>query len=145
MKFNVILYCLAFLILASPAAGVALPQAPTGTRQEEQEEDGALPLTTLVMVRVEVSDRHGKAVADLSEEDFAVYENGIKQRVFVVERGPAEATGLGPNQYRVGYIFKGKPDGTYRKVRVVVRKKRMPGLRVKSSPDGFIAQEKSRP
>jgi hypothetical protein len=132
-------------MLASPPAGVAQPQAQAGSRQAEPADDDVLPMTNLVMVRVEVSDKHGKSVTDLREGDFAVFEDGERRQVIVVERGPSDATGLGPNQYRVGYIFKGKLNGTYRKIRVVIRKKQLSGLKVKSSPGGFFAREKSRP
>jgi hypothetical protein len=145
MKFNAIPYCLAFLTLASPAAGAALPQDQTGSRQEESVDDDVLPMTPVVMVRVEVSDRRGKAVAGLREEDFAVYENGVRRQVVFVERGPSEATGLGTHQYRVAYILKGKRDGGYRRIRVALPKRIRSGLKVKSYPDGFFARERGRP
>ena len=145
MGHHVLLLWLSLAVLISPVAATTSSPAQTGHNQEVEADGELYGPGTIVLVRVEVRDRHGESVADLREEDFAVYENGIKQRLFILERGPSEATGLGPNQYRVGYLFKGKLDGTYRKVRVVIRKKRLSGLKVKSSPDGFFAREKSRP
>jgi len=145
MKFSAALYCLALLTLASPASGLALPQAQTGSRQEEEADDDVLPVTPVVMVRVAVSDRRGKALVDLRKGDFAVYENGVRRQIILVERGTSEAAGLGANQYLVVYAFKGRRDGAYRKIRVVVLKRRGSGLKVKSSPEGFFARERSRP
>ena len=144
MKHRVALVCLSLIAMVSPSTGITSPEDQTGRYQEEKEvpvDEGSSRLDTMVVVRVEVRDRLGKPVPGLRKGDFTLYENGAKRPVHILERGPSEVDHLEADQYRIGYIFRGRRDGTYRQVRVLVRKKGQPGLRVKSFPDGFTARE----
>ena len=56
----------------------------TGTKTTEEEiaEGEVLRVnTTLVTVPATVMDRNGRYIADLSEEDFRIFENGVEQKV----------------------------------------------------------------
>ena len=50
--------------------------------QSQQEPDETVTVNTnLVILNVGVADRKGQAVTDLSQRDFAVYEDGVKQSI----------------------------------------------------------------
>jgi VWFA-related protein len=78
---------------ASPPKSVppAPPDTPTGNEvrkplpasgQEEVGEGEVVHVsTTLVSVPVSVMDRNGRYIADLSKEDFRLFENGVEQQV----------------------------------------------------------------
>jgi len=55
--------------------------APKGTQEEIAEGDVLRVNTTLVTVPATVMDRNGRYVADLSKEDFRLFENGVEQQV----------------------------------------------------------------
>ena len=142
MKHRVMFRCLHFLPLLSLTALVVLPQAQTVQQRVSQDEEDTPRLKDVVLVRVEVRDKRGNFVPGLRERDFTVYENGVRQPVFVIEPEPSVAE---PNQYLVGYFFKGPFDGKYRQVRVEAHKKRTPRLKVKTYSHGFFAREEGRP
>ena len=63
---------------------------PAAINRAETEE-GAVKLEThLVNLNVSATDKDGKAVADLKQEDFSIYEDGVLQRIsfFSPERSP---------------------------------------------------------
>ncbi|HEX6463889.1 MAG TPA: VWA domain-containing protein, partial [Vicinamibacterales bacterium] len=57
-----------------------LAQAPTRTAQRPRTETFSAG-TTAVLVDVVVRDKHGKPVLDLTSDDFAVYEDGVRQTI----------------------------------------------------------------
>jgi VWFA-related protein len=54
---------------------------PQQTPEEVGEGDVVRVNTTLVMVPVSITDRHGRYIPNLQKEDFHIYEDGIEQRV----------------------------------------------------------------
>jgi Ca-activated chloride channel family protein len=66
---------------------VALLGLPTGAQQERsqkavpQDEEPIKLHTTLVQVPVVVSERGGRYVSDLTQDDFTIFEDGIKQNI----------------------------------------------------------------
>ncbi|HWS54661.1 MAG TPA: VWA domain-containing protein [Pyrinomonadaceae bacterium] len=69
--------------LCLAAAGAALAQPP-------QDEDETVRVdTNLVLLNVGVADRRGAPVLDLTRQDFAVYEDGVRQQIVSFE--PASA------------------------------------------------------
>lgn len=58
------------------------PQASSTARPEDESADEVLHVeTTLITVPVSVSDRTGKFIVGLRQEDFRVYENGAEQPI----------------------------------------------------------------
>ena len=72
------------------ALAAALCLFPAAARaQQGQEEPVETVNTNLVILNVGVADRKGQAVTDLSQRDFTVYEDGVKQSIINFE--PAAA------------------------------------------------------
>src|ERR1700748_914150 len=73
---------LRLLVLVSLASGAARTQAQQSkTQQKADEEEVVTVRSRLVNVDVSVKDKKGNYVNDLKAEDFAVYENGVRQKV----------------------------------------------------------------
>ncbi|HYN09573.1 MAG TPA: VWA domain-containing protein [Vicinamibacterales bacterium] len=93
-------FCLAAAAVAAasadPQPAPQVPQAPPVFRGS----------TSLVPVDVRVTDRQGKPVADLSQNDFVILENGVRQQIkhFSVHALTPEppADGVGPRLPRGG-------------------------------------------
>ncbi len=66
--------CLATIVLAATVSGQAI-----STKQPQ--DDRVIVGTNLVTVNVIVTDRNGHYVQGLSEDQFAVYDNNIKQQI----------------------------------------------------------------
>lgn len=77
------LTCCRFLLVASLCFGAARPQAQQGgePRKGAGDEEVVTVSSRLVNVDVSVKDKRGNYVNDLKAEDFAVYENGVRQKV----------------------------------------------------------------
>ena len=72
------------------AVAAALCLFPAAARaQQGQEEPVETVNTNLVILNVGVADRKGQAVTDLSQRDFVVYEDGVRQSIVNFE--PAAA------------------------------------------------------
>ena len=71
----IVVAVLGCLCLAVVADEHQAPQTPTFRSQ-----------VTLVPIDVRVLDRHGRPVADLTKDDFAVSEDGVPQRISVFDR-----------------------------------------------------------
>lgn len=65
----------------TPAANEARAPLPAGAQEEVGEGEVVHVSTTLVTVPVSVMDRNGRYIADLSKEDFRLFENGVEQQV----------------------------------------------------------------
>lgn len=67
--------CLATIVLAATVTGQAI------STNQPQQDDRVIVGTNLVTVNVIVTDDHGHYVQGLSEDQFTVYDNNIKQRI----------------------------------------------------------------
>ncbi|HEV7475893.1 MAG TPA: VWA domain-containing protein, partial [Pyrinomonadaceae bacterium] len=76
---NTFRYSFASLLLAILYLGVASPAYP------QDPDDVVRTETNLVQLNVGVVDPRGRAVTSLSQNDFTVYEDGVKQRIFHFE------------------------------------------------------------
>ncbi|MCM3904831.1 MAG: VWA domain-containing protein [Pyrinomonadaceae bacterium] len=65
----------------APGSGGSSQSSTPGTPEEVGEGEIVSVNTTLVTVPVSVMDRHGTYIADLSKEDFRIFENGVEQEV----------------------------------------------------------------
>jgi VWFA-related protein len=69
----------------SPSAPSAVPSPtppPSTDRSEEIEADDVIRIdTTLVTIPVNVTDRSGKYVGNLRQQDFRIYEDGVEQQI----------------------------------------------------------------
>lgn len=65
----------------APASGGTSQTSATRTPEEVGEGEVVSVNTTLVTVPVSVMDRNGSYIADLSKEDFRIFENGVEQEV----------------------------------------------------------------
>ncbi len=96
MQSRAIIICVAIISLIAGAAGQSKQGSPQTSSSkkttqpapqarpddESQREQDAIKLdTTLVTVPVIASDRNGLYIPDLQKEDFAVYEDGVKQEI----------------------------------------------------------------
>src|SRR5215218_2955186 len=70
-----LMVALSLLLCGVPRARGQEPAKP------QDVEDVVTVKSTLVNIDVTVKDKSGKYVTDLSPEDFAVYENGVRQKV----------------------------------------------------------------
>lgn len=96
----------------------------------------------MTVVEVEVEDKQGKKVSDLSKDDFIVCEDGVRQELQFWQRRGALETESKQAAYKMGYfpsnqVFNGK----FRKIRVEARTKDERKLRVKFSPEGYYAKK----
>lgn len=83
-----LLTCAAHISLAQSRArrvGEAQPQASPTPVEEIGEGEVLRVNTTLVTVPVSVTDRDGRYIADLRQEDFRLFENGVEQKVAYFE------------------------------------------------------------
>lgn len=70
-----------FLIGWSGALGVAQSQKQPAPKPADADDDPIKLETTLVQVPVIVSDRGGRYVTDLNGTDFAIFEDGVRQKL----------------------------------------------------------------
>src|SRR5687768_12170971 len=76
-------------ILAAIAAAIALA-APSGAAQEPADDDQSVELASeVVVVPLAVRGPSGRAVADLTEADFSVADNGAAQEIAFFRRDTA--------------------------------------------------------
>jgi VWFA-related protein len=69
---------------------VALVLLPALARVQAQDDDIVVTTSTnLVVLNVGVADQRGRAITNLSQSDFAVYEDGVKQSVVSFEPSTA--------------------------------------------------------
>jgi VWFA-related protein len=62
-------------------AGTAFAQTPAPTPQTNEREDVVVITTNLIQIDATVTDKNGKAVTDLTQEDFEIYQNGNRQPI----------------------------------------------------------------
>jgi VWFA-related protein len=85
------------LLLLAALSAMTLPGVPAHSLQDQQkrsdEQDSVRLNTTLVQVPAVVTDRSGKFVTDLSQNDFTVFEDGKRQElaVFAAVKQPFNA------------------------------------------------------
>jgi hypothetical protein len=91
----------------------------------------------MVMVQIEVTDRDGNDVADLTKNDFTIYEDGIKQEVqYWKNAGPDKQNDQ--LRYELAYYPPGfRLDGEWRKIRAAVHRKDNEKLNVQFTPKGY--------
>jgi len=85
---------LSFVLAAtiSPGAKVVPAQAPAGPAHPNPQEPPSIRLVSeLVSLNVSVTDHRGRAITDLTKEDFKIYEDGVEQPVsfFSADETPA--------------------------------------------------------
>jgi VWFA-related protein len=77
-KFQQLAFCVAWALLFGAALGIPV----VGQAQNGVPSNGPIRVTTKeVTVPVTVTDRHGEAVLDLSQNDFHVFDDGIEQQI----------------------------------------------------------------
>ena len=80
---------LPFLLLVTLAASVSLyaqqPKPAPAAGQEVADDEVLQVSTTLVTVPVRVLDRQGRFIADLKQEQFQIYEDGVEQEIAYFE------------------------------------------------------------
>lgn len=97
-------------------------------------------------VRANVTDWQGKEIADLTKDDFIIYEDGVKQELQFWKRntGPDRQ----PDQpiYEAGYLPNTRHfRGEWRKIRIVVRNQDERRLKVEFTPKGYYAKKEIIP
>jgi len=74
------------LIIFLGSSIVAVAQAPKSRQPvEDQDADVIKVSTTLVTVPVSVTDRNGRFIADLQQDQFHIFEDGVEQRIAFFE------------------------------------------------------------
>ena len=94
------------------------------------------------VVKVEVTNHHGKEVADLKKDDFIIYEDGVKQELMYWKRNVGSDSETGQAMYEAGYYptnFRFR--GEWRKVRVLVRRHDHRKLKTQFTPKGYYAKK----
>jgi hypothetical protein len=103
-------------------------QAGTARKETGKDEFMACPSTVLeVYIDVEVKDRRGKAVPNLSRKNFRIYEDGVPQEVSAFMQVGAQSDGKYTLLY---YPTNIRFDGLRRKVQVGTRANEGRKLRV---------------
>lgn len=75
--------------------GAAQPAAPAGTPQEVDEDEVVRVDSDLVTLDATVTDARGRYVANLKRDDFAVYEDGVRQELAYFNTGDRVPMSLG--------------------------------------------------
>jgi hypothetical protein len=132
-----------FVLLASVANLGQTQNQSTPVRGNEDEAEIGCVLqfsTRLVIVEVEVIDRSGDCVLNLSHNDFLVYEDRKKQEVEYCSEAEILETGIFPIKYTIGYYPPNEiRDGAFRSIRVKVRDAKARGMRVSYYPEWYFA------
>jgi hypothetical protein len=132
-----------FVLLASvPNLGQTQNQSTLGRGNEDEAEIacGLQMSTRLVIVEVEVKDRSGNCVFNLSHNDFLVYEDRKKQEVAFCSAEEILETGIFPIKYTIAYWPPNEiRDGTFRSIRVKVRDAKDKGITVRYCPEWYFA------
>jgi len=81
----------AVLLLLAPGSG-AQPPIPPPVETEDQESVRFSVNVDLVLLHATVRDRQGLFVSDLREQDFEVYEDGVRQRIRLFKREDTPVT-----------------------------------------------------
>lgn len=81
----------AVLLLLAPGSG-AQPPSPPPVETEDQESVRFSVNVDLVLLHATVRDRQGLFVSDLREQDFEVYEDGVRQRIRLFKREDTPVT-----------------------------------------------------
>jgi len=100
----------------------------------------------MAVVRVEVTDRQGKEITDLTKNDFIIYEDGVREELQYWKRNVGTNRQPDESIYEAGYL----PDtrhfrGEWRKIRIEVRKQDERKLKVRYSPNGYYARKEMVP
>jgi len=95
----------------------------------------------LIAIKMEVTDKAGRQVADLERRDVTIYENGVKQTLFSFERAESVVNGTKHTSYVLTYVFNGRHDGTRRRVRVAVHTNSTQ-LIIRTLPKSYIAPKR---
>jgi hypothetical protein len=97
-------------------------------------------------VRVNVTDRQGKEIADLTKDDFIIYEDGVKQILDFWKRNAGPDRQADQPMYEVGYLPNTRHfRGEWRKIRIVVRNQDERKLKVEFTPKGYYAKKEIIP
>src|SRR5215467_3343569 len=96
--------------------------------------------TNLVIVEVEVNDRYGKYVSDLTHNDFIIYEDDTEQKIDFFTRGEVSDRDGVHIRYTIGYYpTNSKRDGQLRSIRVKLRKGKNRGKEIRYYPENYFA------
>jgi hypothetical protein len=135
------------ILFVSAFQCAAQSQDQAGTAQKAADKDGiiACPSSLLeVYIDVEVKDRKGKAVPNLSRENFRVYEDGVRQEISAFRQVGAQSDG----KYTLFYYPTNiRFDGRRRKVQVGTRanegSKLQVSFRLRPDPNNELGQKVS--
>jgi hypothetical protein len=97
-----------------------VPITGYGQTVEKQDESACgLVRSDLVFLYIEVEDKNGRSLADLSVKQFVVYEDGVKQFLDLMEKLEVFEAGKNRVRYRLGYYSTNdKLDGAFRVIQV---------------------------
>ncbi len=94
-------------------------------RRLEQEPFSIAVNLNLVTLQASVHDRHGRDVTNLRQQDFALYEDGVRQNIRLFRREDAPVTvGLVVDHWRQHVIETGRRDAGGVTVRTVEQPER---------------------
>src|SRR5262249_53057229 len=123
IRFTIIGGFLSLIVLSLSIQSSSQSQNPSQENSKIKNYDQVIICGVFeAVVRVNVTDRQGKEIPDLTKDDFIIYEDGVRQELQDWKRN------VGPNRqpeqsmYEAGYLpntlhFRGE----WRKIRVVVR------------------------
>jgi hypothetical protein len=117
------------------------PKPPqSGKADDIPEVDCGILRTDVVIIEIEVKDKHETFVPFLTQTDFVIYEDGVKQTIAYFKQVKESDTGA--VRYKVGYYPTNRRwSGEYRDIRVKMRGSRKLGLRVIYHPTGYFAPQ----
>ncbi len=109
--------------------------------QKVSDSDGKMmSISYEIRVEIIVTDRKGNDIYGLQNKDFIVYENGIEQDVTVCRAIPYLEKHSPRIKYRIFYaLANDKPDGTTRKIRVLVKASANKKVELNYTPTSYVA------
>jgi hypothetical protein len=130
-----------FVLLTSVAnLGQTQNQPAAGSDNEVKGKIACRLGWSMVLVEVEVKDRSGNCVLDLSHNEFLVSEDHKRQTIEFCSGEETSEPGVFPIKYTVGYYSTNYVrDGGFRSIRVKVRDGKNKGLKVSYYPEWYFA------
>ena len=134
-------------VLSPLALALGQSQNQTSTDKNPKSDEQIIKCfqTYIATVKVAVTDRHGNEIADLTKDDFTIYEDDVKQEMCYWKRNVGSGRQADQPMYEAGYypinsLFRGE----WRKIRVLVGNKDKRKLKVQFTPQGYYANEELR-
>ena len=142
IRCTVIQNLLALTLLSLALQGLAQSSNQPAVSNTKNNDQPSSCFEYVVQVKVEVRDQQGREIADLTKDDFMIYEDGVKQEIFYWKRKVGPDKEADHTMYEVGYFpTNGQLRGEWRKIRVEVRNQEKKKLKVQYTPKGYYAKE----